>query len=35
MAASATTPADGIIRPAKLAHFVLRSSRYAEIVAWY
>jgi catechol-2,3-dioxygenase len=26
---------DGVIRPVKLAHFVLRSSRYAEIVAWY
>lgn len=35
MASTATPQADGIIRPAKLAHFVLRSSRYAEIVAWY
>lgn len=28
-------PDEGIIRPIKLAHIVLRSSRYAEIVAWY
>lgn len=27
--------ADGIVRPTKLAHFVLRSSRYEEVVAWY
>jgi len=24
-----------IVRPAKLAHFVLRTSRYPEILAWY
>jgi catechol 2,3-dioxygenase-like lactoylglutathione lyase family enzyme len=35
MAAAAATLPDGIIRPVKLAHFVLRSTRYAEIVAWY
>lgn len=35
MAATATPTPDGIVRPVKLAHFVLRSSRYAEIVAWY
>ena len=35
MAATVTHEPDGIVRPVKLAHFVLRSSRYAEIVAWY
>jgi catechol 2,3-dioxygenase-like lactoylglutathione lyase family enzyme len=28
-------PATGIVSPAKLAHFVLRTSRYKELVEWY
>ncbi len=35
MAATATNLTHDVIRPVKLAHIVLRSSRYAEIVAWY
>lgn len=28
-------PASTMVSPSKLAHFVLRTSRYAEMVAWY
>jgi len=32
---TAASPAKNVVRPTKLAHFVLRTSRYEEIVAWY
>lgn len=34
-AAVLAKPASTMVRPSKLAHFVLRTSRYAEMVAWY
>lgn len=36
MAESAVTiDTSGVISPAKLAHFVLRTSRYQEVLSWY
>ena len=34
-AAVLAKPASTMVSPSKLAHFVLRTSRYAEMVAWY
>jgi hypothetical protein len=34
-AAGLSKPDSAMVRPSKLAHFVLRTSRYAELLAWY
>lgn len=34
-AAVQTRPSGAIVSPSKLAHFVLRTSRFADMIAWY